>query len=250
MVQEIRPQRPAVGTPQAQFLATLFATILALRGRVNCRHRSRSGDDGERTSARQFRRGFDWPAVHQRVITVALAPCSEVIAAPDASFIPKSGQQTFGLGHFGNGGTSRAERGLEVSTLAVVEVTRRCAFTLAVAQTSPGDDETVSRQAKAATSGDVSRQPLREPRHRVPPQVTSHGVDGDCAKTNYLDEAVRLDLHPRTQLRGDAACRVLDTGPPPKRRGARRQSDGTVDVQDRRRCESLGTMAAAAHLHR
>ena len=56
-----------------------------------------------------------------------------------ASFIPKSGKQTFGLGHFFNGCTSRAERGLEISTLAVVDVTRRCALTLAVAQTPPGE---------------------------------------------------------------------------------------------------------------
>ena len=59
--------------PQAKFLDTLFATILALRGRVN-RNLSRYCDYCERTIARQFRRSFDWPAFHQRVITVALDP--------------------------------------------------------------------------------------------------------------------------------------------------------------------------------
>jgi hypothetical protein len=183
------------------------------------------------------------------VLTVALDPCSEVISAQDASCIPKSGQQTFGLRHFCNGCTARAERGLEVSTLAVVDVTRRCAFTLAGAQTPPGDDETVARQAKEETSVDVYRQPLRAPRHRLPPQVTYHGVDGDFAKKTYLAEAVRLDLHPMTQRRCDADGRFLDTGPHPKRRGARRKYDGNVDVQDLRRFESLGTMAEAEHLH-
>jgi hypothetical protein len=134
IVKEILQQMPAVGKPQAKFLETLFATILALRGRVNFRNLSRYCDYCERTIARQFRRCFDWPAFHQRVITVALDPRSEVISAQDASFLPKSGKQTFGLGHFFNGCTSRAERGLEISTLAVVDVTRRCAFTLAVAQ--------------------------------------------------------------------------------------------------------------------
>ena len=180
---------PAVGKPQAKFLETLFATILALRGRVNFRHLSRYCDYCERTIARQVRRCFDWPDFHQRVITVALDPCSEVISAQDASFIPKSGKQTFGLGHFFNGCTSRAERGLEVSTLAVVDVTRRCAFTLAVAQTSPGDDETVSRQAKEETRVDFYRQQLREQRHRLPPQVTYHGVDGYFAKKKYRNRS-------------------------------------------------------------
>jgi hypothetical protein len=182
IVKEILQQMLAVGKPQAQFLETLFATILALRGRVNFSHLSRYCDYCERTIARQFRRCFDWPDFHQRVITVALDPCSEVISAQDASFIPKSGKQTFGLGHFGNGCTSRAEGGLEVSTLAGVDVTRRCAFTRAVAPTSPGDDETVARQAQEETRVDFYRQPLREPRHRLPPQATYHGVDGYFAK--------------------------------------------------------------------
>ena len=172
IVKESLHQMPAVGKSQAQFLETLFATILALRGRVNFRNLSRYCDDGERTIARQFRRCFDWPDFHQRLITVALDPRSEVISAQDASFIPKSGKQTFGLGHFFNGCTSRAERGLEISTLAVVDVTRRCAFTLAVAQTPSGDDEMGSQQAKEETRVDFYRQQLCEQRHRLPPQVT------------------------------------------------------------------------------
>src|SRR4030095_717402 len=94
MVKEILQQMPTVSKPQAQFLEALFAAILALRGRVNFRNLSRYCDYCERTIARQFRRCFDWPDFHQRVITVALDPCSEVISAQDASFIPKSGKQT------------------------------------------------------------------------------------------------------------------------------------------------------------
>jgi hypothetical protein len=89
MVKEILQQMPTVSKPQAQFLETLFAAILALRGRVNFRNLSRYCDYCERTIARQFRRCFDWPDFHQRVITVALDPGSEVISAQDASFIPK-----------------------------------------------------------------------------------------------------------------------------------------------------------------
>jgi DDE superfamily endonuclease len=249
MVQEILQRMPAVGQPQAQFLDTVFATILALRGRVNFRNLSRYCNYCERTMARQFRRCFDWPDFHQRVITVALDPPSEVISAHAASFIPKSGKQTFGLGHFFNGCTSRAERGLEISTLAVVEVTRRCAFTLAVAQTPPGDDEPVSPQAKEETRVDFYRQQLRAQRHRLPSQVTYHCVDGYFAKKKYLDEAVRLDLHPLTKLRCDADGRFLYPGPHPKRRGAWRKYDGQVHCHDLRRFAALGTMTEAAHLH-
>src|ERR671937_1096578 len=249
IVNDILQQIPGLGQPQRKFLATLFVTILVLHGRVNFRNLSRYCDYSERTIARQFRKPFDWPDFHQRVLMTALAPPSELISAHDASFIAKSGKQTFGLGHFFNGCASRAERGLEISTLAVVEVTRRCAFTLAVAQTPPGDDEAGSQPAHEETRVDFYRQQLREQRHRLPPQVTYHCVDGYFAKKKYLDEAVRLNLHPITKLRCDADCRFLYTGPHPKRRGARRKYDGKVHFQDLRRFTSLGTMAEADHLH-
>src|SRR6266446_255352 len=176
IVSDILKQMPAVRQPQRKFLAVLFATILALRGRVTGRNLSRYCEYAERTIARQFRAAFDWPDFHQRVMTAALEPPSELISAQDASFIPKSGKQTFGLGHFFNGCASRAERGLEISTLAVVDVTRRCALTLAVVQTPPGEEATQDEPEE--TRVDFYAQQLREHRHRLPPSITSHGVDG------------------------------------------------------------------------
>jgi hypothetical protein len=221
MVHDILKQMPGLGQPQRQFLATLFVTILVLRGRVNFRNLSRYCDYSERTIARQFREPFDWPDVHQRVLLTALAPRSELVSAHDASFLPKSGKQTFGLGHFFNGGASRAERGLEISTLAVVDVTRRCAFTLAVVQTPPGEKATQAEPED--TRVDFDAQPLRAHRHRLPLRIAYHCVDGYYAKKKYLDEVVSLDLHALTKLRSDADCVLLYTGPHPKRRGARRK---------------------------
>src|SRR4029453_11120177 len=127
-------QMPAVGPPQRKFLVMLFSTILALRGRVNFRNLHRYCDYSERTIARQFRRSFAWPDFHQRVITTALNPQAEVSSAQDAPFIPNRGKQTCARGQFFNGCAGRSERGLEISPLAVVDVTPRCACTLAVAQ--------------------------------------------------------------------------------------------------------------------
>jgi hypothetical protein len=248
IVNNILKQMPAVGRPQRKFLVLLFSTILALRGRVNFRHLSRYGDDSERTIARQFRRAFDWPDFHQRVMTTALHPQAEVISAQDASFIPKSGKQTFGLGHFFNGCAGRAERGLEISTLAVVDVTHRCAFTLAVAQTPPTCG-TATKQEQDATLVDFYAQQLRAHHHRLPAWVAYHAVDGYVAKKKYLDAVVDLRLHPITKLHGDADCRFLFTGPHPKRRGAHRKYDGKVHWQHLSRFEALGMLAEAEHVH-
>jgi hypothetical protein len=247
IVHTILNQMPGLGQPQRKFLATLFVTVLVLRGRVNFRNLSRYCDYTERTIARQFRGAFDWPDFHQRVLLTALDPLAELVSAHDASFIPKSGKQTFGLGHFFNGCASRAERGLEISTLAVVDVTRRCAFTLAVAQTPPGEDATKAEREE--TRVDFYKQQLREHRHRLPPGVTYHCVDGYYAKKKYIDEVVSLDLHAITKLRSDADCLFLYTGPHPKRRGARRKYDGKVNFQTLSRFEALGTMEDEPHLH-
>jgi DDE superfamily endonuclease len=246
-VNDILKQMPGLRQPQRKFLATLFVTILVLRGRVNFRNLSRYCDYSERTIARQFRAPFDWPALHQRVLMMALDPRSELVSAHDASFIPKSGKQTFGLGHFFNGCASRAERGLEISTLAVVDVTRRCALTLAVAQTPPGEE--AAKAALEETRVDFYTQQLRAHRHRLPRGVTYHCVDGYYAKKKYIDAVVRLDLHAITKLRSDADCWFLYTGPHPKRRGARRKYDGKVHFQDLSRFEELGTRQDAPHLH-
>jgi hypothetical protein len=249
IVHNLLQQMPAVRQPQRKFLAGLFATILALRGRVTGRNLSRSCEYSERTRARQFRASFDWSDFHPRVLTAALDPRSDLISAQEASFIPKSGKPTFGLGHFFNGCARRAARGVEISTLAVVDVTRRCAFTLAVAQTPPGAGQGTRQPAGDETRIDFYQQHLHDHRHRWPPTVTSHGVDGYCAKKKDLDEVVALKLHPITQLRHDANCRFLSTGPHPKRRGPKRKYDGKVNFHDLGRVADLGPLEERDHGH-
>ena len=117
IVKDMLKQMPAVRQPQARFLAILCSTILALRGHVTLRNLSRYCDYSERTLARQFRAAFDWTAFHRLTCQPDVTPRDVWLAAQDASFIPKSGKQMFGLGSFFNGCASRPERGLEISTL-------------------------------------------------------------------------------------------------------------------------------------
>jgi DDE superfamily endonuclease len=249
LVTDILQQIPTIRQPQGKFLAVLFATILALRGRVTGRNLSRYCDYSERTMACQFRASFAWPDFHQRVMNAALDPRSDLVSAQDAAFIPKSDKHTFGLGHFFNGCANRAERGLEISTLAVVDVTRRCAFMLAVRQTPPGDDKAATAQDKEETRIDVYKQQLREQRQGLPERIKYHCVDGYFAKKKYMDEVVALKLHPVTKLRCDADCRFLYSGPHPRRRGRKRKYEGKVHFHDLHGFESLGPLAEAPYVH-
>jgi hypothetical protein len=160
----------------------LFATILALRGRVTGRNLSRSCEDSERTLARQFRPAFAWPEFPQRMRVAAIAPRSELSSVPDASFLPKSGKQPCGLGPFFNACAHRAERGLEIATLAVVAGSRRCAFTLAVARTPTGKADTTRNKREEETRIDFSTPHLHDQRQRFPRAIRYPCVEGDFAK--------------------------------------------------------------------
>jgi hypothetical protein len=182
IVNQILKQMPALAKPQSEFLTFLFAIILARRGRCNFRNMSRCGDYPERTIARQFRREFAWPLFNQLLIVKATQPDHALIAAHDASFIPKSGKHTFGLDHFFNSCAGRAERGLEISTLAVVNVTNNCACILAAAQTPPS--EALLREDKEQTRIDFYVKQLHEHSHLLPETINYLAADGFYAKQN------------------------------------------------------------------
>ena len=233
--------------PQRQFISALLLTLLALRGRVNFRHLARYGAYAERTYGRQFQRSFPWVEFQRRLLTQAIAPAHEVIAGQDASFIPKSGKQTYGLDRFWNGCVSRAARGLEISTLAVVDVTQKAAYALAVAQTPPTPE--LTKMQADATRVDVAVQQVVQQRAHLPAGVRYCVVDGWYAKLKYVDGVTASGLQVITKLRCDANMRFRYTGPRTGKRGRPKQFDGKVNWQDLTRFDYLGTAADAAHLH-
>jgi hypothetical protein len=182
-------------------------------------------------------------------MTTVLDPGADLIVVQDASFIPQSGKQTCGLGHFFNGCANRAEPGLELSPLAVGDVSRRCAVTLAVAQTPPGKAAARKAKREDGTRREFYKPQLPDQRQRWPAGIRSHGVAGYFAKQKYLAEGVALKLHPLTKLRPDATCLFLYTGPQPQRRGRRRKYDGKGNFHDLPRFEALGTLEEKPHSH-
>lgn len=210
-------QFPKLAKPQRKFLAALVAAILALRGRVNYRNLARYGDYTERTYSRQFQRGFPWFEYHAKVIQATVPSSHELIAAQDASFIPKSGKKTYGLDKFYNGCAGRPERGLEISVLAVVDVTQKGAYLAAVAQT-PATPELKKEQADT-TRLDHAIAQLKVARPHLPEAVRVLAADGWYAKKKYVDAAVSEGLQAVTKLRGDANMRFHYLGERTGKRG-------------------------------
>jgi hypothetical protein len=220
----------AIAKPQRNFVAALLTTMLALRGRVNYRNLARYGQYCERTYARQFQQPFPWLDYHAKLIQSAVPSTHELIAAQDASFIPKSGKQTYGLDQFYNGGASRPERGLEISALAVVEVTQKGAYLASVKQTPATPD--LKREESDLTRLDHAIKQMQAARSYLPTVVRSLAADGGYAKKKYGDAAVAEGLPVVTTLRCDANLRFPYTGERSGKQGRPKTSDGKVDWQD------------------
>jgi len=225
----------SLNKPQRRFILVLLPLLMCLRGRVNFRNLSRYSDYHEKTFSRWYRRDFDFTEFNR----LSLLPLNEyaavtIIAATDCSFIPESGQHTEGLGKYYSGGTGRAEKGLEISTLAVVNVTENTAYHLSTRQT-------MDRPEREQSRVDGYLHHLQQDRASLPPQVRYLVADGYYSKTRYLQGVVALGLHQIGKLRHDANLRWLYTGEQ-KPRGRKRRYDGKVHVEDVSRWSLAGNM--------
>ena len=224
--------------PQRQFVAHLLGLLLMFPGHATFRNLSRYSPYHERTLARWYERPFDWVSLNKAAITEVVPAEHEQALALDASFIPKSGNQTYGLDRFWNGSHSRAEKGLEISALAWLDITANCAYSLSVEQTppsgSPADPEATRIDAYL---GQLTQVVSAHDLSALPYTIT----DGAYSTKKFVDGVCALGRHQIGKLRADANLRYLYRGP--KRPGPGRQKtyDGKVNWQDFSRLEHLET---------
>lgn len=224
--------------PQYKFVTHLLGLMLMLPGHATFRNMSRYSPYHERTFSRWYARDFDWVSLNQAAITEAVPPEHEQALVMDASFVPKSGKHTYGLARFWNGSHSRAEKGLEISTLAWLDITDNCAYCLSVEQTPPSVETTDPEATRMDVYLDqlsrvVKTHDLRFLRYVV--------TDGAYSKQKFVAGVRALELHQIGKLRADAHLRYLYQGP--KRPGPGRQKtyDGKVNWSDLSRFERLDT---------
>lgn len=231
MIESILNQMAGVGKPQRQFLLVLLMLLSGLRGRANFRNLSRYSDYHEKTFSRWYRRGFDFVEFNRLGLEMTVEPETVLIGAMDCSFIPKSGKHTEGLGKFYHGSRGKAEKGLEISTLAVVNVTENTAYNLS------------TRQTPATMKNDESRvdfylEHLKQDRESLAAQIRYLVADGFYAKKKYLDGVAELNLYQIGKLRHDANLRWLYQGEQ-KPRGRKRLYDGKVKFDDLNRLDQV-----------
>lgn len=246
-----------VAKPQKKFLVTLFVTILLMRGKVNFRNLSRYSDLAEKTYARQFRKSFDFADFNERLITEIVPPQHEKIGAMDCSYLAKSGRKTYGLGFFYDSSHDQPAKGLEISNLAVIDVTDNTGYTLSSWQTPPQEEieklvmarSTVGNQADEEISRvNFYAEHLRRDAAHLPAEVKYLAVDGYYPKFKFVTVVRALDLHLVSKLRHDANLRYLYQGPQ-KQVGAKRKYAGKVKFDDLSRLEYVGEVEPDIHLY-
>ena len=129
IISSIMQEMPNLNKPQQKFMTQLFTALATFVGKATYRNLNRYSDLNEKTISRWFRRVFNFFKFNnlllQRLIT-----SKEKISAIDASYLKKSGKKTNGLGMFWNGQSGKAEKGLEVSLISIIDRKSNTAYTL------------------------------------------------------------------------------------------------------------------------
>lgn len=259
-INNILGKMTGVAKPQKKFLVILFLTILLMRGKVNFRNMSRYSDLNEKTYSRQFRKPFDFADFNKQLIEETVPSHHEKIAVMDCSFITKSGKKTYGLGFFYDSSHDQAAKGLEVSNLAVIDVTDNTGYSLSGWQTPPQEEieVLVADQRPSQSNGqqeeeEISRvdfyaQHLRRDAVYLPDDIKYLVADGYYAKIKFVHAVDEVGLDIVSKLRHDANLRYLYNGPQ-KKFGARRKYDGKLKFDDLSRLEYVGEVDKDIHLY-
>jgi Transposase DDE domain. len=142
--------------------------------------------------------------------------CNEHILTMDASFIPKAGKCTYGLGKFWNGAQSRSMRGLEISNVALVDVGDKSAYSLIAKQVPVYQED--SSGSSDENSIDFFLSQLREVKKNQQGLATTIKLpkhiafDGFYTKKRFVDGVVGLGFDVIGKLRRDANLRHLYKG--------------------------------------
>jgi hypothetical protein len=175
-------------------------------------------------------------------------------------FLKKSGKRTEGKAYFYNGIAGKAQQGLEISVISIVEIETHLSYSLSVQQT-PSRPQTepptipreltkkrlINNQRKKQvyetsnpyiTRVDDYAKHLKNTRSFFPISVRYLLADGYYYRSQFWDSVRELNLDLIGKLRVDANLHYLYTGEQ-KKLGAPRKYDGKFNGQDLSRLNFL-----------
>ncbi|MEY2832283.1 MAG: hypothetical protein RLZZ574_1541 [Cyanobacteriota bacterium] len=147
---------------------------------------------------------------NQLLIEQVIEAESAAILAVDCSFIPKSGKKTYGIDYFYNGSASRTEKGLEISAMAVIDVSQKCGYSISVQQTPANISSSEETRQPETTRIDYYLTQLRATIPYLPSSLRYVVSDGFYSKIKWVNGVTNLKLEAIGKLRRDANLRYLN----------------------------------------
>jgi hypothetical protein len=221
--------------PRFKFFSTVFELWLSLPVRYTMLNLGRMGGYCEKSIRLHSEEFFDFPSFNTALVKKSCG--KELIAAFDPSFIPKSGKQTPGLGRWWSGKDQCALKGLEISSLAIVDVAAGTAMSLEAVQTPSKDVLQAKKQNLVSHNVNIIKKQLPV----LKPMVKYLAADGYFIKHDFIDPLLKEGLHIITKMRPDANLRYPYSGIKKSGRGRPRAYDGKVDCNniDKRRIKKF-----------
>jgi hypothetical protein len=218
-----------INKAQRNFIVAILMNLMCLRGKANYRNLSRYSDYHEKSYSRWFKRDFDFLELNR--LSLEHLTDKTLILAVDCSFISKSGKHTYGLDKFYNGKQGKAEKGLEISTLAMIDVDYNTAYNLSTRQTCPVTEPNETRV-------DQYLFHIKQDYMSLPKNIHHLVADGYYAKTKFINGITDLGLEFTGKLRHDANLRWLYQGSQ-KPFGRHKIYDGKVKFDDLNRFDLI-----------
>ena len=227
--------------PQKTFIALLLSALVVFHGKATFRNLSRYSSMSEKRFSRWYGRAFDYFEFNSLMLSDSLSKTGELIAALDASFMTKSGKNTDGLGKFWRGCTGRAEKGLELSLLSVVDLNSNTAYALEAKQTL---------DIKGKTRVDLYAEQVVAKAKQVTALGIKHmAVDAYYFKKKFVSPVAATGLHIVGKLRADADLVWPYTGSY-SGKGRPKTYDGKVNIEkDLKRFKFTGTLETGEDIY-
>jgi hypothetical protein len=219
--------------PRQKFVQHLLILYMGLLGKYNFINIARYGRYNEKTYRSQMEQPFDWAGFNTELI---LANCSsELIMAYDPSYLSKSGKKTPHIGRFWSGTAQTVKRGIEIGSLAVVDINNGTAFSMEAVQT-PVIPKGVNHEENSIDHHlGVILNRAAEAKNL---NIEYLAVDGYFAKKKFVNGITsNSHLHIICKFRQDANLRYAYIGPKSASKGRPKQYFGKVNTSliDRRR---------------
>ena len=219
--------------PTQKFIHHILILFMGLRGKYNFINMARYGRYDEKTYRNHMEQPFDWATFNTQLIQ---ENCSkERILAYDPSYLSKSGKKTPHIGRFWSGTAQTVKRGIEIGSLAVVDISNGTAFSLEAIQTpmipkgSNHEESSIDHHLSVIINRAEESMQLN---------IKYLAVDGYFAKEKFVNGITgNSHLHVICKFRQDANLRYAYNGPKKNGKGRPKMYNGKVNTNriDRRK---------------